>query len=177
MEERSNASKQGTSRGASDPLPSKQVLRKELSALLAADLQTIERAHQATHRGATHEEAKPENDKDTRALEQSYLARGQAQRVIELRRALLEVDAMELATLKSDAAVVQGALVHVDDEQQSQWLFLAPHGGGALLAQGTVRVVTPQSPLGRALLGKRSGEECAVRIAERQREMLLREIR
>jgi len=34
--------------------------------------------------GATHEENKPENDKDTRALEQSYLARGQAQRVVEL---------------------------------------------------------------------------------------------
>ncbi|HYO93613.1 MAG TPA: hypothetical protein VER33_03830 [Polyangiaceae bacterium] len=168
---------EGDARSAADGLPSKQVLRKELSTLLAADLQTIERAHQTTHRGATHEEAKPENDKDTRALEQSYLARGQAQRVIELRRALLEVDAMELAPLESNAAVVQGALVHVDDEQQSQWLFLAPHGGGSLLAQGRVRVVTPQSPLGRALLGKRAGEECAVRIAERQRQMSLLEIR
>ena len=46
--------------------------------LTAADLATLEKAQHATQAAATHEEAKPENDKDTRALEQSYLARGQA---------------------------------------------------------------------------------------------------
>ena len=45
---------------------------------VAADLASLQRAHRATVEGATHEEAKPENDKDTRALEQSYLARGQS---------------------------------------------------------------------------------------------------
>jgi len=58
------------------PAPTKPTLKAELLALLAADLDTLERAHRATTEGATHEEAKPENDKDTRALEQSYLARG-----------------------------------------------------------------------------------------------------
>jgi hypothetical protein len=62
----------------------KSTLKQELVALLAADLETAERAQQAAREGATHEEAKPENDKDTRALEQSYVARGQAKRVEEL---------------------------------------------------------------------------------------------
>ena len=51
----------------------KTALRTELAALLAADLETLEKAHRATREGVTHEDAKPENDKDTRALEQSYL--------------------------------------------------------------------------------------------------------
>ena len=62
----------------------KPALKAELLALLGAHLETLERAHRAACEGATHEEAKPENDKDTRALEQSYLARGQAARIDEL---------------------------------------------------------------------------------------------
>ena len=54
----------------------KTQLRDELLAVLAAQLAVADRAHQASLEGATHEEAKPENNKDTRALEQSYLARG-----------------------------------------------------------------------------------------------------
>jgi len=48
--------------------PSKQALRDELASLLSADLDVLERAQKATREAATHEEAKPENDKDTRAL-------------------------------------------------------------------------------------------------------------
>src|SRR5262249_35036413 len=58
----------------------KQALKRQLLDLLREQLEVLEHAHRTTHAGATHEEAKPENDKDTRALEQSYLARGQANR-------------------------------------------------------------------------------------------------
>ena len=54
-------------------MTTKQALKTELAALLAADLETLEKAHRATREGVTHEDAKPENDKDTRALEQTYL--------------------------------------------------------------------------------------------------------
>src|SRR5271163_799711 len=78
------------------PLPSKTALKDELVRILAADLEVRERAHKAALEGATHEEAKPENDKDTRALEQSYLARGQAARIQELREGLTAVEALLL---------------------------------------------------------------------------------
>jgi hypothetical protein len=73
---------------------SKGALKEELERLLAADLEARERAYRLAREAATHEEAKPENDKDTRALEQSYLARGEAARVEELRASLAEVRAM-----------------------------------------------------------------------------------
>lgn len=145
-------------------LPSKSDLKAELLALLQADLDTLERAHRATREGATHEEAKPENDKDTRALEQSYLARGQAKRIEELRAGVADVAGLPLRDF-ADGAAALGALVTVDEDGVESTLLVAPAGGGARLAGGAVQVVTPKSPLGRALLGKRPGDEAEVVVA------------
>jgi transcription elongation GreA/GreB family factor len=154
----------------------KEALKEELCAVLKAELETLEHAHRETNAGATHEEAKPENDKDTRALEQSYLARGQAQRVIELRNGLLATVAMAARAFRDTEPVTLGALVTVEEDDETQLLFIAPHGGGTLLAQGKVRVITPQSPLGRVLLGKRLGDDCELRLPERTRELSIVEI-
>ena len=152
------------------PAPAKPALKAELLALLAVDLETLERAHRATTEGATHEEAKPENDKDTRALEQSYLARGQATRIEELRASIAGVTAMPLRDFEARPAAL-GAVVMVDEDGEESTLLLAPGGGGARLAGGTVQVVTPASPLGRAVLGKQAGDEAEVVVAGRTRTM------
>ena len=152
-------------------LPSKRALKDELIRLLTADLETLERAQQATLAGATHEQAKPENDKDTRALEQSYLARGQALRVEELRAGLAEVMSMPVRAFTEGQPAALGALVTVEEGEEELVLFIAPHHGGATLAGGAVQVVTPKSPLGRALLGKRAGDDCDVQVAQRVREL------
>ncbi|HEY3817541.1 MAG TPA: GreA/GreB family elongation factor [Polyangiaceae bacterium] len=150
--------------------PAKSALKAELLALLRADLDTLERAHRATTEGATHEEAKPENDKDTRALEQSYLARGQAARIEELRASVAAVAAMPLKDFEARPAAL-GALVTVEEDGEESTLLLASGGGGARLAGGTVQVVTPPSPLGRALLGKQAGDEAEVVAAGKTRTM------
>lgn len=151
--------------------PSKQELKEELLSLLRRDLETLAHAHEQATAGATHEEAKPENDKDTRALEQSYLARGQARRVAELQTALLEVEAMVVRDFEDEQPIAVGALVTVDEQGDTSKLFLAAHGGGSVLADGSVQVVSIRSPLGRALLGKRAGDDCDVRLPERLREL------
>jgi transcription elongation GreA/GreB family factor len=143
---------------------SKEALKAELLALLQADLETLERAHRAAREGATHEEAKPENDKDTRALEASYLARGQAKRIEELRAGLTDVTGMPLRDF-ADGPAALGALVTLDDDGQESTLLMAPAGGGAKLGGGTVQVVTPKSPLGRAVLGKVRGDEVEIVVA------------
>jgi transcription elongation GreA/GreB family factor len=145
-------------------------LKAEFLALLAADLETLERAHRATTEGATHEEAKPENDKDTRALEQSYLARGQATRIEELRASIAGVTALSLRDFDGRPAAL-GALVTVDEDGVESTLLLASGGGGARLASGTVQVVTPASPLGRALLGRQAGDDVELVLAGRTRTM------
>mgnify|MGYP000918019993 FL=1 len=151
--------------------PSKSALKQELVSLLQRDLEVLQRAHRASQEGATHEEAKPENDKDTRALEQSYLARGQARRVDDLSSALSAVQAMSLRPFRDDQPIAIGALVQVEEDDQERLFFIAPEGGGTALADGAVQVVTPRSPLGRALLGKRVGDVCSLSVASRTREL------
>jgi transcription elongation GreA/GreB family factor len=153
------------------PLPSKQALKEELVLGIKAQLATLERAHDAARDAATHDEAKPENDKDTRALEQSYVARGQAMRVEEVRSGLADVLAMPLRDFGSEHPVALGALVTVEEDDQRRVFFHAPHGGGTSLAGGTIQVVTPRSPLGRALLGKHAGDDCQAEVAGRKREL------
>ncbi len=138
-------------------------LKAELVAQLAAALDGAQRAHAAALEGATHTEARAENDKDTRGLEQSYLARGQAQRVVELETGLAAVTALALRAFRAADPIALGALVTIDDDGEIKRLFLAPHGGGSVVA-GSIQVVTPSSPLGRALVGKHVDDELELRL-------------
>jgi transcription elongation GreA/GreB family factor len=149
---------------------SKKVLLDELVQFVRADLEAAERAQRITTEGATHEEARPENDKDTRALEQSYLARGQAQRVEQLRSELAAVLALKPRGFPEDALIALGALVVVEEDSDFRTLLIAPARGGSELS-GQVQVVTPTSPLGRALLGKTAGDLCEVRLPQKLREI------
>jgi transcription elongation GreA/GreB family factor len=131
-------------------------------ALLAAQLDTLQAAHRAASEGSTHEEARAEHSHDTRAVEQSYLARGQAKRVEELQASLAAVRAMPLRAFGEGAAVELSALVTlVDDDDRPLVVWLAPAGGGSQLS-GRVQVTTPQSALGQELLGKTVGESVTV---------------
>jgi transcription elongation GreA/GreB family factor len=143
----------------------KQELHAELLSTIAAELAVAERVYRATCEAATHEEAKPENDKDTRALEQSYLARGQAKRIDELRAGIAALEGVRASAYPEGAAIALGAVVELSDDTGDRTVFVAPCGGGSRLASGAVQVVTPRSPLGRALLGKRQGDECEVTVA------------
>lgn len=143
------------------PRPEKSALWQQLTSRLREELEALMRAQQETHAGATHEEAKPENDKDTRALEQSYLARGQAARVDEATRALAAFVALPLRCFDEDAPIALGALATLEsDEGEKLRVLLAPAGAGQRLidGRGEVSVITTSSPLGKALVGARVGE-------------------
>ena len=146
-------------------------LKRELLQQLSAQLETARAAHAAATEGAIADDARPENDKDTRGLEQSYLARGYAQRVAELEGAIAIVEAMPIGAM---AKVAVGALVTVEEDERERQLFVAAHGGG--LALGDVTVVTPTSPMGRALLGKVIDDECEVHAAGAQRTLVVTEV-
>lgn len=147
----------------------KAALRAELLAQLADMLATARIAHASAVEGATHSEAKAENDKDTRGLEQSYIARGQAQRVAELEAAVVVVEKMPLAQC---TAVAMSALVTVEEDGSERRYFVAPHGGGNTLA-GEIAVVTLSSPIGKALLGKRADDEVELRLAGNARSLVI----
>lgn len=123
-----------------------------------ADLESIVSTHKTTTAAANHEESKAENDKDTRAIETQYLARGLAQRAAELSQVRARLAVFTLRRFEDGAAAALGALVQIEDEdtEQRRWYFLAPAGGGLRLdVDGqNVAVVTQGSPIGDALLGK-----------------------
>jgi len=156
-------------------LQRKRRLVAELLDRLRADHEALARAQQATVAGATSEEAKSEHSKDTRALEQTYLARGQAQRVEELHEGLSRVAALPLRAFADDEPVAVGAWIAVEEDGASSDLLLVPFGGGIRLSGGE-QVVTPASPLGRALLGRSAGDEVEIAVAGRTRVLTVRAV-
>lgn len=135
---------------------------QEIVAKLSADLLVLSKAASAAHAAATHEECLPDNKYDTTALEASYIAQGQANRAQEIRIALESYRKLELHDFTIDMPIRLTALVTLEGEDGSlRHLFVGPQAGGLKIAadDGEVVVVTPAAPLGRSLLGLRSGDE------------------
>jgi transcription elongation GreA/GreB family factor len=138
------------------PTRAKADLKQELLEQLEAQLATARAAHAAATEGAISDDARPENDKDTRGLEQSYLARGLAQRVAELEAAVATIAKLPTGVITK---VGVGALVTIEEDDKTRAIYVAGYGGGLVLG-GDVTVVTPTSPVCRALLGKQIDDEC-----------------
>lgn len=149
-------------------------------AQLEEELRFLVAQAEATREAATHEEAKPENDKDTRGLEQSYLARGQAQRVEETGEAITRLRFMELPRFGPDDPIGAGALIEVEiDDDAAQLWMMVPVGGGRMVESNGVeiRLITPASPVGRALVGKLEGDETEVQVAKKKRTYTILAVR
>jgi transcription elongation GreA/GreB family factor len=140
----------------------KQLLLRQIIATLENDLALFNAAARAAHAAATHSECQPDNKYDTTALEASYVAQGQANRARDIRLSLEEYRSLTLQTFDAAAPIRLTALVTLEDEAGSQrQLFLGPQAGGLKIVvdETEIMVITPVSPLGRALLGQRVGDE------------------
>lgn len=149
-----------------------------VQASLAAQIEAMRASAEASRRAATHEEARAENDKDTRGLEQSYLARGQAMRVEELEEAATRLRFLSLRAFGADDAIDLGALVTLAVDDEEALYFVVPAAGGTKVALDgrEVLLVTPAAPLGRALLERRAGDDFALRLGGREREYEILEV-
>lgn len=144
---------------------SKADLLQSIIAALAADLATLTAAARQAHAAATHEECIPDNKYDTTALEASYVAQGQANRAAEIRRALERYRALVLRPFDAESPVRLTALVTLEtDDGRRLQVFVGPDAGGLKVGQGETEctVITPDSPLGRELLGKVCDDEIEV---------------
>ena len=89
-------------------------------ARISGQLDSLAQSQQSTQAGATHEETRAEDPKDTRATEASYLARGLAERVEQLRGELDRLRALSLRDFGADSPVGLGALVRVEEEHDEE---------------------------------------------------------
>ena len=97
-----------------------------------------------------------------RSTEASYLARGLADRVGKLQFAAAQLGRLKVAPFAKDAPISAGALIAIEDEGGSvQQHFVVPVAGGEkLVCDGQViHSLSPESPLGRGVLGREAGED------------------
>lgn len=155
--------------------------KPDLVAQLVRQLETSARAA-LTSRDAAAAEARDgatpdEKREDARAAHQlQSFGRAQQRRA---QQALADVDALTTfrpAAFAPTSRIAVGAVVEIEDAEsgEGRTFFLAPVGAGVTLTgpggDGHLSVVTPVSPIGRAVLGRKTGEIVDVTVEGDVRE-------
>ncbi len=150
----------------------KSALIDEIIKALQSELETYIRAAKASHQEATAEENRAENKYDTRGLEASYLAAGQANKVAELEDAIGDFEDLKTKSF-DDSSIDVGALVELDQDGDKNFYFIGPFAGGTEITSEAceVLVITPQSPLGSQLQGRQQGERVELTLAGAKRQI------
>jgi transcription elongation GreA/GreB family factor len=138
----------------------KRAIIKKITARLAGELELYHRAAQFARAEATHEQNKAEHKYDTRGLEASYLAHGQSKQAAELEAAIAEFEKLNARPFAAGEAIGIGALVELEHGGEKSFYFLGPRAGGTEVIHDRkeILVITPQSPLGEQLMGKKTGD-------------------
>jgi transcription elongation GreA/GreB family factor len=136
----------------------KHRLREAILERLKADLALVTRAAHLARDEATSEESKAEGKYDTRAQEAAYLAEGQAKQAADLLETIALYQNLPVNAVTDAVAI--GAVITLQGAGQAGTYLLGPRAGGIEVDvdDTTIVVVTPSSPLGRQLLGRRKGE-------------------
>ena len=158
----------------------KKILLEQIQAVLTSELEVLRTSARSARDAATHADARAENKYDTRGLEASYLAGAQQARIAEIVSQQQVLSATVPRTFAANAAIAATALVELRTEAGGADLyFLVAQGAGLRLAfdNRSVLVVTPQSPLGRMLIGKRTGACVTINTAQGRKEYEIVSIR
>jgi transcription elongation GreA/GreB family factor len=139
----------------------KRALIKKIVARLTDELAVYFRAANASRAEATHEQNKAEGKYDTRGLEASYLARGQSKQAAEIESAIAEFEKLAARQLADGEAIDIGALVELETGGEHSFYFIGPRAGGTEVVheKREILVITPQSPLGEQLMGRKQGDQ------------------
>jgi transcription elongation GreA/GreB family factor len=144
----------------------KQVLIEKVIAHLAGELELFARAAKAAHAEATDEQSKAENKYDTRGLEAAYLARGQSRQIQEIEAAIAAFQKLDPRPFAAGEPIGLGALVELDQQGERTLYLIGPRAGGTEITHDRrlVLVITPQSPLGEQLQGRKEGERLQLTV-------------
>ena len=144
----------------------KEQLVRQIIARLSESLGLLEKAARASHAEATHESSKAENKYDTRGLEAAYLARGQSRQAKEILESIKVYELLVTREFAPGEPIDLTALVELDLGGVHSTFFIGPRNGGLEMeVEGNeVTVITPQSPLGEQLIGKRAGQRWSAKV-------------
>ncbi len=138
----------------------KRALIAQIIARLQTELDLLTAAALATHAEATDEENKAEDKYDTRGLEASYLAHGQSKAAEEAAQAVAQFSALPVRDFTATEPISLGALVTLESQGRAAYYLIGPRAGGTEIERESqsVLVITPQSPLGRQVMGRQQGD-------------------
>ena len=148
----------------------KREIVDKLIARLQEELEAMNRAVRSAHEAATNQEAKAENQYDTRGLEASYLAGAQAQRALDIQAVIASHRQLPVQDFEPGSPIRVGSLVDVELEapagrprHRGVYLLVTRGGGASVELEGqTVHAIATASPLGEALLDRRAGDEVEI---------------
>ena len=145
----------------------KRALIKKILAQLTAELELYFRAANTAHAEATHEQNKAENKYDTRGLEASYLAHGQSKQAQETKVAIAAFEMLDARKFGIGEPIDLGALVELEQQGERALYFIGPKAGGTEVVYDgrEVLVITPRSPLGEQLFGKKQGDHLQLSLS------------
>src|SRR5262249_31357657 len=132
----------------------KTLLLKQIASCLGENLETLQRAAQASHVEATHESSRAESKYDTRGLEAAYLAGGQARQAKEILDSIKLYESLALRDFGASDLIDLTALVKLKTDGTHYLYFIGPKSGGVEVNYDgeEITVITPQSPLGQNLI-------------------------
>src|SRR6478735_10763767 len=141
-------------------MPRKAQLLAQIRAELRAQLERLSKAAHEAHAAATDPGSKAEGKYDTRSLEASYLAVGQARQVDELAESVRIFESLALPEFEMDDAIDAGALVEAELNGDTVLFLLVPASGGLVIEHDGMEItlITPASGLYQKLLGMVRGE-------------------
>ncbi len=148
----------------------KSRLIQHIIASLSESLALLEKAARASHAEATHESSKAESKYDTRGLEAAYLAGGQARQAKEILDSIKLYRELPVRDFTSEEAIDLTALVELDVDGTRALYFVGPRNGGLEIEyqRKEITVITPQSPLGQDLMGKKAGQRWTAKLGGSQ---------
>ena len=117
------------------------------------------------HAIAVDDQSIAETQYDTVAIEASYLAEGQSRRVQEYQEAIKCYQSLIYKHFDENSTITLTALIQLSkDKTKQHWFFIGPDAGGfsCKLSQQLITVITPDSPMGLAMLDKQQDDDIEV---------------
>lgn len=155
----------------------KEELIRLIITQLSKDLVVLNAAAEHTRDAAINEESKSEDKHDTRSIEAGYLAGAQRKRVVEIKELITYFKCLKTKTFSTTDLVSATALIALETEAKLFNYFLVPQGGGlevqiesSKMAPIKIFTITPQTPLGETLLGRRKGDLLSLHINNKFKE-------
>lgn len=138
----------------------KSTLLQAIVEALRAEFDSLLQSSKSTRATGNDPHSKAEGKYDTRSTEENYLADGLARQAQAALEAAAAFERLELPDFAGGAPIELGALVELEFPDEKSWFFLGPAGGGTEVVWGkrTITVLTPESPLGGQLRGRRVGD-------------------